>query len=53
MQGVARVFGILTLIVVAVILADLVSNPAGTGALINGLTSFWKASLNAALGKAS
>lgn len=52
-QGLARVFAILTLVVVAAMLATLIKNPDGTGKLINGLTGFWQASLNAALGKPS
>jgi hypothetical protein len=49
----ARIFGILTLIVVATMLALLIKNPSGTGSLINGFTGFWRDSLNAALGKPS
>lgn len=51
MQTAGRIFGVLTLIVVAAMLAVLIANPNGTGTLINGITGFWTASLNAALGR--
>ena len=40
-----RIVGILVLIVVGAIVADLVLNPKGTGVLVNGITDIWKTGL--------
>lgn len=48
--------GILNLAVVivgGVMLADLVANDKGTGALFNGIGSLWQMSINGLLGKSS
>jgi len=46
-----RLAGILILIVAGVIIADLVTHPQGTGTLVNGITSIWRAGLQGAAGQ--
>lgn len=46
-----RIAGIAFLIVVGVIIADLVLHPEGTGKLVNGITSLWRAGLQGAAGQ--
>lgn len=45
------VIGLLGLIVVGVIAADLIANPAGTTAAGNAVNSFWSTSIKGLLGK--
>lgn len=44
---------ILFLIVVGVMLANIIANPTGTKVVFDGITSFWKASVNGLLAKTS
>ena len=43
--------GVLTLIVVGVIIADVLIHPAGVKAASSGINGFWKTSTGALLGK--
>lgn len=49
----SRFFDILTLIIGGVILADLVSHGSDTVAILNGINSTWRTSVNGMLGKSS
>lgn len=46
-------FGLLTLVVLGVVVADLEKNPKGTSAAANGIVAIEKPGLNALLGKTS
>jgi hypothetical protein len=46
-----KLVGIAILIVFGVIIADLVLHPAGTGVLVNGITSIWRTGLQGAGGQ--
>lgn len=46
-------FGLLTLVVLGVVVADLEAKPAGTTAAANGIVAIEKPGLNALLGKTS
>jgi hypothetical protein len=48
-----RVFAVLTLIIIAVMVADLVANPKGTLAIAAAMQRLWSTSLNAELGRPS
>lgn len=48
-----KIINVFVMIVIGVMLADLVSNSAGTTALFNGLGSIWKTGVNGMLGKTS
>ncbi len=49
----ATFLGLLTLIVLGVMLANAIANPQGTKVIIDGLSGFWKTSINGLLGRAS
>jgi len=45
------IFSLAALIVGGIIVADILTHPAGTTAASNGITSLWKSSVNGLLGK--
>jgi hypothetical protein len=47
------IIAILFLIIVGVMLANIVTNPTGTKVLLDGVTNFWKVSVNGLLAKSS
>lgn len=44
---------LLTLIVIGVMLANIIANPTGTKVVFDGLSTFWKTSINGLLAKPS
>jgi len=48
-----KIINVFVIIAFGVMLADLVGNASGTGALFNGLGGLWKTSVNGMLGKTS
>lgn len=47
------VIAILFLIIVGVMAANVIANPAGTKVVFDGFTTFWKTSINGLLAKPS
>lgn len=47
------IVAILFLIIVAVMAANIIANPKGTKVVIDGITNFWKVSVNGMLAKTS
>lgn len=50
---VGHVVNLFVIMAIGVILADMIANAAGTGALFNGLGGIWKIGVNGMLGKSS
>ena len=46
------IFSLAALVVGGIIVADILTHPAGTAAASNGITSIWKTSVSGLLGKA-
>lgn len=53
MSMAGHIVNLFVLIAVGVIVADMVANAAGTGALFNGMAGIWKIGVNGMLGKSS
>jgi len=47
------IVALLFLIVVGVMLANIIANPTGTKVVFDGLTNFWKVSVNGLLARTS
>jgi hypothetical protein len=46
-----KIVGVLVLIVIGVIIADLVTHPQGTGTVINGISNIWRTGIQGASGQ--
>jgi len=49
----SNIVPIVTLIILGVMLANAIANPAGTKVIFDGFASLWKTSINGLLAKAS